>query len=40
MEYIKEFTQETGEIYRLKVPFETLYTSVFLIKTEQGECVN
>ena len=25
-----------GDIYRLKVPFEDLYTSVFLIKTEQG----
>lgn len=31
-----EFTQEVGKIYRLKVPFEELYTSVFLVKTETG----
>ena len=30
------FNKEIGEIYRLKVPFENLYTSVFLIKTEQS----
>ena len=27
------FKKEIGEIYRLKVPFESVYTSVFLIKT-------
>ncbi len=27
------FTREIGEIYRLKVPFDGIYTSVFLIKT-------
>ena len=36
METIREFINETEKIYRLKVPFEDLYTSVFLIKTEQG----
>ena len=30
------FQQEIGEIYRLKIPFENLYTSVFLIKNEKG----
>ncbi len=29
----KEFKKETDGIYRLKVPFEDLYTSVFLIKS-------
>ena len=28
------FEREIGEIYRLKVPFDNLYTSVFLIKTD------
>lgn len=28
-----KFEREIGEIYRLKVPFMTVYTSVFLIKT-------
>ena len=28
------FEKEIGQIYRLKVPFEDLYTSVFLIQTE------
>ena len=31
-----KFEKEIGEIYRLKVPFENLYTSVFLIKSAQG----
>lgn len=31
----KLFIKETERIYRLKVPFEDLYTSVFLIKTEK-----
>jgi glyoxylase-like metal-dependent hydrolase (beta-lactamase superfamily II) len=30
----REFVQQIGEIYRLKVPFESLYTSVFLIKAD------
>lgn len=30
------FKREIGEIYRLKVPFMSVYTSVFLIKTEIG----
>ena len=32
------FAEEINGIYRLKVPFEDLYTSVFLIRTGQG-CV-
>lgn len=31
------FVREIGEIYRLKVPFEDLYTSVFLMQTD-GKC--
>lgn len=30
------FKREIGEIYRLKVPFEEVYTSVFLIKRKGG----
>ncbi|MBQ8319384.1 MAG: MBL fold metallo-hydrolase [Clostridia bacterium] len=30
------FVKEVEGVYRLKVPFEDLYTSVFLILTEQG----
>jgi hypothetical protein len=30
------FQKEIGEIYRLKIPFENLYTSVFLIRNEKG----
>ncbi len=30
------FEKEIGEIYRLKVPFEDIYTSVFLIKSADG----
>lgn len=30
----KEFIKEIGEIYRLKIPFENLYTSVFLLLTD------
>lgn len=33
------FLKEVADIYRLKVPFEDLYTSVFLIKTEQGNAL-
>lgn len=32
----REFYRETAEIWRLEVPFYTVYTSVFLIKTEDG----
>ena len=32
----REFVRQVSEIYRLKVPFDTLYTSVFLIKTENA----
>jgi len=31
-----KFEREVGNIYRLKVPFDNIYTSVFLIKTERG----
>ena len=31
-----KFEREIGNIYRLKVPFEDIYTSVFLLKTERG----
>ena len=31
------FEKEIGQIYRLKVPFEALYTSVFLIRTGKGD---
>ena len=30
------FTKETEHIYRLKIPFDTVYTSVFLVKTDEG----
>ena len=33
------FVREIGEIYRLKVPFESVYTSVFFIKTENGNAL-
>jgi glyoxylase-like metal-dependent hydrolase (beta-lactamase superfamily II) len=33
---MSEFIKETGRIYRLKVPFMSVYTSVFLVKTENG----
>ena len=32
----RNFQKELGTIYRLKVPFESVYTSVFLIKTLEG----
>lgn len=32
----KEFQKEIGGIYRLKIPFENLYTSVFLLQTANG----
>ena len=34
-----KFEREIAGIYRLKVPFENLYTSVFLIRTEQGNAL-
>ena len=33
---MNEFYKEKSGIYRLKVPFESIYTSVFLIEAEQG----
>lgn len=33
---MNSFCEVIKDIYRLKVPFETVYTSVFLIKTPQG----
>ena len=33
---MNKFENEIGRIYRLKVPFEDLYTSVFLIKDTRG----
>ena len=33
------FQEELQSVYRLKMPFEDLYTSVFLIKTEQGNAL-
>ena len=34
-----KFEREIADIYRLKIPFDNLYTSVFLIKTEQGNAL-
>ena len=37
MKTMKErFEKVIGEIYRLKIPFETVYTSVFLVASESG----
>ena len=36
---MEQFSQETQRIYRLKVPFESVYTSVFLLQTEQGNAL-
>ena len=33
------FEEEVKNVYRLKVPFEDLYTSVFLIKSEAGNII-
>ena len=33
---MNRFGHEIGEIYRLKVPFENIYTSVFLVYTSEG----
>lgn len=33
---MNRFYEETHGIYRLKIPFEQIYTSVFLIKTNRG----
>lgn len=30
------FEKECEGIYRLRIPFETVYTSVFLMKTDRG----
>ena len=32
----RRFYEEIAGIYRLRVPFENLYTSVFLVRTEEG----
>ena len=37
MNNIKEFMKECEGIYRLKVQFTTVYTSIFLIETEIGD---
>lgn len=31
------FYKETDGIYRLKIPFDTVYTSVFLLETDKGD---
>ena len=36
---MKRFENIIGGIYRLKIPFEDLYTSVFLIRTEHGNAL-
>ena len=36
MSFDAVFLKETEYIYRLKIPFETVYTSVFLIKSKSG----
>ena len=36
MIYSDKFVEETPFIYRLKLPFDTVYTSVFLVKSEEG----
>ena len=33
----EDFYKEREGIYRLKVPFGAVYTSVFLIETEEGD---
>ena len=38
-EILLTFVEEVAGIYRLRVPFEDLYTSVFLIRTEQGDAL-
>lgn len=35
----KIFCEEADGIFRLKVPFDNIYTSVFLIRTEQGNAL-
>ena len=34
---MKDFYKEQDGIYRLRVTFGTVYTSVFLIETEEGD---
>lgn len=36
---MSDFKQEIKDIYRLKVPFENIYTSVFLVRTPSGMIV-
>ena len=33
---LKEFYREVGGVYRLKIPFDDLYTSVFLLDSKEG----
>ncbi len=33
---MRQFHEEKQDIYRLKIPFDTVYTSVFLIKSQSG----
>ena len=33
------FQEQIKDIYRLVVPFENLYTSVFLMRTNQGNAL-
>lgn len=32
-----KFHKEIDGIYRLKIPFDTVYTSVFLLETDEGD---
>ena len=36
---MSDFNEEIKDIYRLKVPFENIYTSVFLVRTPSGMIV-
>lgn len=38
-DHMSGFYQETEGIYRLSIPFERIYTSVFLITTEEGSAL-
>ena len=39
MKVLLKFVEEVAGVYRLRIPFEDLYTSVFLIRTEQGNAL-
>ena len=34
---MSRFCKQTDGIYRLKIPFDTVYTSVFLIETDKDD---